>query len=275
MKKTINKPNRIYINSLTLGNFKAFGPETKIEMSPMVNLIFGKNSTGKSSVLQGLRLFRQSYNLNQLTPFNFESPQQYKDNGGIDFDIPFKGIINDGDENKNLTLGVETNIISNQNEITNQQKEVKFSFFYKKKLYKGNNLVEDRVLLKNLIVKNDPNSVRFNIEFTKAKKFQEGKSVDKKLQDSESFIPGSRDIGGRSDKIYKSLYSPYYYELKVKSIEIDNLESIFTTVPDLSILLSPRNTFPDIIKDCAFVLLETKPFLTRCKSALSVFLTIS
>ena len=37
MKKTINKPNRIYINSLTLGNFKAFGPETKIEADIVVS----------------------------------------------------------------------------------------------------------------------------------------------------------------------------------------------------------------------------------------------
>ena len=59
MKKSISKPNRVYIKGIKLNKFKAFGNETEIQFSPMVNLIFGKNSTGKSSILQALRLIRQ------------------------------------------------------------------------------------------------------------------------------------------------------------------------------------------------------------------------
>ena len=61
MKKKISVPNRVFIKGLKLNKFKAFGSQTDIKLSPMINLIFGKNSTGKSSILQALRLFRQIY----------------------------------------------------------------------------------------------------------------------------------------------------------------------------------------------------------------------
>ena len=104
MKKKVKLPNRVFIKGLKLNNFKAFGSETEIKLSPMINLIFGKNSTGKSSILQSLRLFRQSYSDNQLTPFNLESPEKYKENGGIDIDIQYRGIVTDNDEKKNFLL---------------------------------------------------------------------------------------------------------------------------------------------------------------------------
>ena len=112
MKRKKSKTNRVYIKGILLDKFKAFGKSSEIELSPMVNLIFGKNSSGKSSILQGLRLIRQSYAKEQLTPFNLESPEKYKDNGGIDIDIKYKGIITDNNERENLTLGIKTGILS-------------------------------------------------------------------------------------------------------------------------------------------------------------------
>ena len=53
--------DRLYVKSITLDNFKSFKENSQINLAPMVNLIFGQNSAGKSSIFQALRLFRQSY----------------------------------------------------------------------------------------------------------------------------------------------------------------------------------------------------------------------
>ena len=98
MKRIKSKTNRIFIKGIKLNKFKAFNKQAEIKLSPMVNLIFGRNSSGKSSILQALRLIRQSYERDQLTPFNLESPEKYKDNGGIDIDIKYRGIISDNNE---------------------------------------------------------------------------------------------------------------------------------------------------------------------------------
>ena len=125
MKRIKSKTNRIFIKGIKLNKFKAFNKQAEIKLSPMVNLIFGRNSSGKSSILQALRLIRQSYERDQLTPFNLESPEKYKDNGGIDIDIKYRGIISDNNEQDNLSLGVKTGILSNDNKtILDLDKEI-------------------------------------------------------------------------------------------------------------------------------------------------------
>ncbi len=50
------------INSIGLRNFKAFGDyDTTVPFAP-ITLIYGPNSAGKSSIIQALRLIKQSYN---------------------------------------------------------------------------------------------------------------------------------------------------------------------------------------------------------------------
>ena len=66
--KKLNDYNRIFISKAKIGNLKAFKGENEIEFAPMINLIFGKNSSGKSTINQALRLFRQSYGFKKLTP---------------------------------------------------------------------------------------------------------------------------------------------------------------------------------------------------------------
>ena len=70
-------------------------PIRKIHLADLTirNLIFGKNSTGKSSIIQSLRLFRQSFGKDDLTPINFKTPDRFRNLGGLDFDIGFKGLI--------------------------------------------------------------------------------------------------------------------------------------------------------------------------------------
>src|SRR3954453_15998512 len=47
------------LRSIQLENFKAFGQRTIIPLAPMT-LIFGQNSSGKSSILQSLNLLKQT-----------------------------------------------------------------------------------------------------------------------------------------------------------------------------------------------------------------------
>ncbi len=49
------------LHSLSVRNFKAFGPEQKIRLKP-ISLVFGANSSGKSSILQSLLLLKQTLN---------------------------------------------------------------------------------------------------------------------------------------------------------------------------------------------------------------------
>jgi len=74
--------NRIFISKVKIDNIKAFKENNEISLAPMINLVFGKNSSGKSTINQSLKLFRQSYGLDQLTPFNYEAPQELR---GIDY----------------------------------------------------------------------------------------------------------------------------------------------------------------------------------------------
>ena len=68
-KKNKKKPSseiRNFITNLHIKNFKSFfGPvgsqETKITLAPKITLLFGKNSAGKSSLLQAIKLIQQSY----------------------------------------------------------------------------------------------------------------------------------------------------------------------------------------------------------------------
>lgn len=227
MKKKKLKPNRVYIKGLKLNNFKAFGEETNIEFSPMINLIFGKNSTGKSSILQSLRLLRQSYSQDQLTPFNLESPEKYKDNGGIDIDIQYRGIITDNNHGDNLSLGIKTGILKYDNsKFLDADKEIVYEFKYDDKFYKsGEQLIKDKVLLNTLKIENKVKKVSFELSFPKANKFSETSNIAFNLTSQIKYQ--SKEDFEDNQKKYPSLYSPYYYNIKLKKLNIDNLQELF------------------------------------------------
>ena len=225
MRKKLSAPNRVFIKGLKLNNFKAFGSETDIQLSPMINLIFGKNSTGKSSILQALRLFRQSYSVDQLTPFNLESPERYKENGGIDIDIQYKGIVTDNNEKNNLSIGVETGMIHVANsKILNADKSIEYKYRYDNNFYqKGDQLIKDKVLLSGLKVTNKVKKTNFELEFPEAILFDETGETALELSEESSF----RKTSLKTEKIYKSLYSPYYYTVKLKNLEISYLKMLY------------------------------------------------
>ena len=58
-------------------------------------------------------MFRQSYGYEKLTPFNYESPPELRGKGGLDIDVGFLGIVNNGDTNAKISFGVETGLYEN------------------------------------------------------------------------------------------------------------------------------------------------------------------
>ena len=68
-KKNKKKPSseiRNFITNLHIKNFKSFfgqvgSQETNVTLAPKITLLFGKNSAGKSSLLQAIKLIQQSY----------------------------------------------------------------------------------------------------------------------------------------------------------------------------------------------------------------------
>ena len=106
----------VLITSLTMGNFQGFGPKTKVPLSN-VSLIFGPNSSGKSSVFRALRLIAQSLNQQE----SFFNPSKIFVSGessptksakflfsGELVDLgSFDNAINGQDSRKSMTLGVQ------------------------------------------------------------------------------------------------------------------------------------------------------------------------
>ena len=230
MKRIKSKTNRIFIKGIKLNKFKAFNKQAEIKLSPMVNLIFGRNSSGKSSILQALRLIRQSYERDQLTPFNLESPEKYKDNGGIDIDIKYRGIISDNNEKDNLSLGVKTGILSNDNKtILDSDKEIVYEYRYDKNFYKeGEQLIKDRVLLKSINILNKTTKIKFKLNFEKANIFDETSDIAWNFANQDKYSD-KKDFVNEVEN-YKSLYSPYYYNIKLENLEIKSLEKIYKKI---------------------------------------------
>ena len=98
-----------FLRELSIQNYKSFSKLSFVDFAPKVNLIFGKNSSGKSSILQALRLFRQS----SSSEMNFEPTAYYRGRGGIDLDISFQELFG-GNTKQEICLGVETGLYHNK-----------------------------------------------------------------------------------------------------------------------------------------------------------------
>lgn len=84
-----------FLTSVVLENFKSIGEETEIPLRPLT-VVYGKNSAGKSSVLQSLLLLKQSIHANE-----FAASGQIIDLGS------FAGVLNNHDSGKTLKIGVK------------------------------------------------------------------------------------------------------------------------------------------------------------------------
>lgn len=70
------------INSLSLGNFKAFGPTQRVPIKPLT-LIFGANSAGKSSIIHGLLLSHHAMQTDNLDAHLLNISGESVDLGGF------------------------------------------------------------------------------------------------------------------------------------------------------------------------------------------------
>ena len=97
------------LRKLYLENFKGFTENNTIDFSPSINLFYGKNSAGKSSIIQSLRLLKQSLLiLGAPVPLLFVLPSYTRVTGSLTFPEGATGIINSKDKNKQLTLGLSS-----------------------------------------------------------------------------------------------------------------------------------------------------------------------
>ncbi len=100
--RKLNKIRKLYLE-----NFKGFQKKNEIFFSPSINLFYGKNSAGKSSVIQSLRLLKQSLVIQgPPVPLLLVLPSYTRVTGSLTFPEGLRGIVNGKDLNKNLLLGL-------------------------------------------------------------------------------------------------------------------------------------------------------------------------
>ncbi len=104
IKKSLNIRN--FISTLHLKNFKGFfgptgGPEINIRFAPRITLLFGRNSAGKSSIIQAIKLIQQSYENN--SDFLLTPPQSYL--GGVNFPS-YNNIVSKKEITRTIHLGM-------------------------------------------------------------------------------------------------------------------------------------------------------------------------
>ena len=102
------------LHALELENFKAFGKRARIPFAP-ITLIFGENSTGKSTILQALYLLKQT--LESREP---DAPLLPRTENGIVNLGSFQEMLFDHDLQRTLSIRVEPNL--------NWKIEIEFSF---------------------------------------------------------------------------------------------------------------------------------------------------
>ena len=231
MKKIKKKlPKRLFIEKLQLDNYKSFKEGAVVKLAPMVNLIFGKNSAGKSSIFQALRLFRQSYAAGNINSLNYESPPEYKGKGGFDIDIGYKGIINEGNERKKLNLGIDVGTYSQEKSKISHAGSINFSYKYIDKFYKGENLIQNKTIPSSVSFTNSKDSI--TIDFPKHKFFKE---TDQKFESllreapNLSFFSRRYNIRGPEKSAYGSIYDPFYFTTKinVKKTELSSIREVY------------------------------------------------
>ena len=221
-----NLPERLFIEKLHLENYKSFKEDAVVKLAPMVNLIFGKNSAGKSSIFQALRLFRQSYAAGNINSLNYESPPEYKGKGGLDIDIGYKGIINEGNEKKKLKLGIGIGSYSNEKNKISHAGSINFSYKYIDKFYKGENLIQNKTIPNSVSFTNSKDSI--TIDFPKHKFFKEtDRKFESLLRETPSITFFRRRYRTRGPEIsaYGSIYDPFYFTTKI-NVEKTELSSV-------------------------------------------------
>ena len=98
------------LRSLQLENFKAFGQRTVLPLAP-ITLLFGQNSSGKSSVLQSLNLLKQTRESRDVEALLLPRTE----NGFADLGS-FQELLFDHELNRSLSIRLDVAITKNMRE---------------------------------------------------------------------------------------------------------------------------------------------------------------
>lgn len=237
------------LSKLYLKNFKGFYDHTEINFRPKINLIFGKNSSGKSSILQAIRIFNQSHNNQYFTPFNLIPSDK---DSGMNFDTEYREIISDQNIKNDLTIGVDFTKIQKNSLIT---AGLRYCYQFKNNFFPKNFPKKNEVILKELTISkkkiNLNKNTKNNSYFEKVKCELIGTNFLN--TDSETFkLLEERDIRDMRDRdrgqINSGSFQPYYYDLNIKSENIysEFIEGIFQRY--LSVDVNYRNAILDYLK---------------------------
>ena len=205
--KIPNLDSRYYIDKIFLENFKSHKSKNFINLAPKVNLIFGKNSSGKSSIFQSLRLFRQSYGLGNMSPINLEPSEEYRTKGGISLDVGYEGIINAGNTKNSLGLGIGVGRFNAIKDEINSESLLRYKYVHKEKFYKGQSLINDKTFPSKITFKNGPDEMA--IDLSNAVLYPQNSKI--KFQTTQN-VGGIDQIGSHP---YDETYTPFYFNTKI------------------------------------------------------------
>jgi predicted ATPase len=239
MSKKKSKIKKIITNSsfskIILENFKGYGKNTTIELSPGINLIYGKNSAGKSSIIQSLRLMRQSLLLkNSNTPLIPLPPTDLSLDGIIQFPEGIEGLVYAKDKSREVRLGLE---IKRDN--TNTKKTLLNTVIHGFKVQKSKDdnfadltsLVLKRDSLENNEIKNETD---IKINFDKKNWFNKEDKFGKFLEDMSEFSGpfNNSDVGWVFDETTDTILDKdiFYENGKIEKLKIVGVEQLFDEI---------------------------------------------
>tara|TARA_B110000008_G_scaffold115814_1_gene118607 strand:- start:1180 stop:3006 length:1827 start_codon:yes stop_codon:yes gene_type:complete len=239
MSKKKSKIKKIVTNSsfskIILENFKGYGKNTTIELSPGINLIYGKNSAGKSSIIQSLRLMRQSLLLkNSNTPLIPLPPTDLSLDGIIQFPEGIEGLVYAKDKSREVRLGLE---IKRDN--TNTKKTLLNTVIHGFKVQKSKDdnfadltsLVLKRDSLENNEIKNETD---IKINFDKKNWFNKEDKFGKFLEDMSEFSGpfNNSDVGWVFDETTDTILDKdiFYENGKIEKLKIVGVEQLFDEI---------------------------------------------
>ena len=235
---------RTSFSKVILENFKGYGKNTEIELCEGVNLVYGKNSAGKSSIIQSLRLIRQNLLIvNTPVPFVPIAPLNIGMAGKIQFPEGIEGIIFAKDKKRILKLGLELQTTFNNKEDINKRTLV-HSFLVPSK---NSPTRADLKSIEMKFIKNIKEDIVENshlkINLSKKNIFNYKSKVAKFLEEIEKFGgPFSRsEIGFKFDKTENTPIDDTYMHENA-SIEILKLSLITKSFKKINIDLEKNRT---------------------------------
>ena len=233
-KKKKSNPE-FFFNKIILENFKGYGQKTNVDLCSGVNLIYGKNSAGKSSIIQSLRLIRQSLLLkNSNVPFVPLPPTDFAIVGNIQFPEGIEGIVFAKDRSREVKLGIEikkTNSSSEKIVFNTLTHGFKVQQSKKDNYANLTSLNLKRDSLQNEQFKNETD---LKINFDKKNWFNKNDKFGKLLSDMEkqSMPFNKAETGWIFDETKDSLIDKdFFYENgKIEKIKLSVIDDLFNKI---------------------------------------------